>query len=96
MAAGEWRNAAMGCSIRETTDQHLLMTARGKNQLVAPFWIDFSRNRFRKPRTWRKLTVGEDLRIAGEHEAVAFRIQIGKEQWVLYRSLTGFETQDVS
>ena len=41
----------------------------------------------KKPFTWRNLTVGEDLRIVGADEALAFRVQIGKQQWVIYRSL---------
>ncbi len=38
--------------------------------------------------TWRALTVGEDLRIVKPHEAVAYRVQIGLQQLVIYRSLT--------
>ena len=88
LAADEWRNNSNGFSIRETSDQHLLSTARGRGQLCVPLWIDFSRNRFRKPRTWRQLTVVHDLNLVADLEAVAYRIQVGKEQWVLYRSMT--------
>ncbi len=42
----------------------------------------------KQPYTWRRLTVGDDLRIVGADEAVAFRAQMGEKQWIIYRSLT--------
>ena len=43
--------------------------------------------RFDRKRTWRKLTVADDLRIVSDAEAVGFRVQVGSEQWMMYRSL---------
>jgi len=40
------------------------------------------------PVTWRQLTVSECLRKVSADEAVGFRFQLEKRQWLLYRSLT--------
>jgi hypothetical protein len=37
--------------------------------------------------TWRKLTVAESLETQPDDVAVGYRVQIGKEQWLIYRSL---------
>jgi len=57
--------------------------------LYAPLFIDLDPKRLRKPRTWRQLTVGEQLHLVRSDEAAGFRVQIGKQQWVIYRSLNG-------
>jgi hypothetical protein len=57
--------------------------------LYAPLFIDLDHGRRRKALTWRQLTVGQDLQIVPPTDAVAYRIQIGKQQWVFYRSLHG-------
>jgi hypothetical protein len=35
------------------------------------------------------LTVGDELRIVDPDEALAYRIQLGSEHWVVYRTLRG-------
>ena len=74
-------------SIAETADRHLQLYARGRHALYAPLWFDFQRRRFSRPRTWRQLTVGDQLRLVSRHEAIAYRVQAGSEQWMVYRSL---------
>ena len=59
---------------------------RGVN-LCAPLWFDLSPKRIKADRTWRQLTVGESLKLIGPDVAVAYRIQSGKDQWFVYRSL---------
>lgn len=39
------------------------------------------------PLTWRHLTVAESLNIVSRDVAVAYRLQIGGDQWLLYRTL---------
>jgi hypothetical protein len=56
--------------------------------LYAPLWIDLDPKRGRKPFTWRQLTVAEERRIVPNDSAVGYRIQFGKKQWLVYRSLT--------
>ena len=60
-------------------------------RLFAPLWIDLSGRRVRRhdrdPLTWRQLTVGEQRQIVPRDVAVAYRVQCGEQQWVVYRSL---------
>ena len=56
--------------------------------LYAPLFVDLDPARKRKALTWRRLTVAENLRIVPADMAVAYRVQIGKQQWVFYRSFT--------
>lgn len=55
--------------------------------LYAPLLIDLDPGRRAKDRTWRQLTVAEHRNPLPPDEAVGFRAQIGKRQWLLYRSL---------
>ena len=55
--------------------------------LYAPLFIDLDPKRSSKALTWRRLTVAENLTILPADAAVAFRLQVGKQQWVFYRSL---------
>ena len=87
LAANEWKIGPTNSTIMQTTDRHLQISARGHGALYAPIWFDFQRRRFRRNRTWRQLTVGDQLRLVPRQEAVGYRIQIGSEQWMLYRSL---------
>ena len=38
--------------------------------------------------TWRQLTIAEELEIQPREIAEAFRVQVNRDQWVFYRSLT--------
>lgn len=56
-------------------------------RLYVPVFLDLSPKRSLKPRTWRQLTVAESLKIVGPNVAVAYRVQVGKQQYVFYRSM---------
>ena len=56
--------------------------------LFAPLFFDLDADRLGKRYTWRQLSVGENLRRVREDQAVGYRIQLGQEQFLLYRSLT--------
>jgi hypothetical protein len=88
LALPEWRIdrrcgqlAAAGGAIE------LEQTTQG-NAVYAPLWIDLDPNRHGKPFTWRQLTVAEDRQIRPRDVAVGYRVQLGKRQWLVYRSLT--------
>lgn len=87
LAATEWRIGATDATLKETNDHHVLHSVKGQNRLYAPLWFDFQQRRFKRMRTWRQLTVADQLRIVGRDESVAYRIQIGSEHWMVYRSL---------
>ena len=55
--------------------------------ICAALFFDLNQDRSLQPRTWRRLTVGEQLNIVSPDQAVAFRVMIGTEQWLLYRSV---------
>ncbi len=86
-------NGAVGSGAAEqaTAPAGLLLAAqlRGQQALYHPLWIDLLGKRLRSSRTWRRLTVGEKLALVPEHQAAAFRVHCGNDQWVVYRSLTG-------
>jgi hypothetical protein len=87
LAANEWRAGSTDGGLAETEDGHLAMQLRGQRSLYAPLWIDLYQRRRKRKRTWRQLTVADQLRIVGNDEAVGYRIQLGSEQWMVYRSL---------
>jgi len=87
LALPEWRSdPRIGEMQVESMKLTLDQKRRGVN-LCAPLWFDLSPQRIKNERTWRQLTVGESLRILGPDEVVAYRIQSGKDQWFVYRSL---------
>jgi hypothetical protein len=55
--------------------------------LYAPWFIDLRTKRLSRPFTWRSLVVGQQRNIVPADTAVGYRVQCGKEQWLVYRSL---------
>ncbi len=86
LGLNEWRIARAPGSL--TADQgHLRLASKGMTRLdVATAW-DLDANRFDQPRTWRQLTVAENLQIVGRDVAVGYRLQLNTEQWLFYRTL---------
>ena len=89
LALQEWRVGPTRGSLDVGPDGAMVLRISGQGNLYAPLWFDFERRRFPKPRTWRPLTVADELRIVTPHEGVAFRVQAGDAHWVVYRSLSG-------
>jgi hypothetical protein len=87
LALPEWRadfgHAELAASAGRLS---LAQKALGGN-LYAPLWIDLDRSRQRRSLTWRRLTVAENLTIVPRDVAAAYRVQVGREQWLIYRSL---------
>jgi hypothetical protein len=87
-ALPEWRTpGGSGHLRRQDGKLELSQTAVGRN-LFAPLFIDLKNRRFNKPLTWRQLTVAESLEIQPPESAAGYRVMIGKEQWLIYRSLS--------
>ncbi|MDV6031106.1 MAG: hypothetical protein F9B45_13575 [Phycisphaera sp. RhM] len=87
LSAAEWKNSPSPTRLRATEDRHLLLASQGHGQLFVPLWVDVSRDRFSMKRTWRQLTVAEQLKLIPQRTAAAYRMQMGKAQWILYRSM---------
>jgi hypothetical protein len=93
LAMPEWRPLHYDGDLN-TSQTGLCHTQRaGGQRLYAPIFIDLDRRRGRRPLTWRRLTVAERLEIVDAETAVAFRVQVGGEQWVFYRSLTDTDSR---
>jgi hypothetical protein len=87
LALPEWRIERSTDRLEGSDDGlMLIMTASGQ-ALFAPLFFDLAKRRFKKPRTWRRLTVAERLVIQPAEAAVGYRVQAGTEQWLFYRSL---------
>lgn len=86
LSACEWRVGPTAATIRADSGA-LVLDSSAKHSVYAPLWFDFQPRRFKRPRTWRQLTVADELRVVGLDEAAGFRIQTGSEQWLVYRSL---------
>lgn len=85
--ANEWKTSRAPLQVNYQ-DQHFTITAQRRGRsLYAPVFIDLSPKRCLKARTWRQLTVAENLEIVADDVAVAYRVQVGKKQFVFYRSI---------
>jgi hypothetical protein len=83
LALSEWRQQT---HLGAFAEGELRQSALGSG-LYAPLWVDLDPQRKRWPRTWRQLTVASERDILPPDAAVAYRVQIGTQQWVVYRSL---------
>lgn len=83
----EWRSQ-LGPGRFESVDDQLNITAETtKSRCFTPVLISLCNRHAKKPFTWRQLTVAENLEIVQRDVAVAYRIQIDKDQWLIYRTL---------
>ncbi|MGC6449480.1 MAG: hypothetical protein ACON5G_03255, partial [Pirellulaceae bacterium] len=91
LALPEWR---VGNREGELTVKQQVLSYRvtkGQHRAVyAPLLFVLNSKAATKEYTWRRLSVAEELDRQPEDIAAGFRIQIGKRQWLLYRSLTEF------
>jgi hypothetical protein len=87
LALPEWRSDARVGQLSATARGLELHQETEGRRLFAPLFIDLDRTRFRKRLTWRALTVAESLLSVATERAAGYRVAIGKEQWIIYRSL---------
>lgn len=88
LALPEWRSDHQPGELESVPDGlQLRQGARGR-ALYAPLLIDLNPRHFRKPYTWRRLTVAEQMQILPRDVAAGFRVQFGREHWLVYRALT--------
>ncbi len=87
LALPEWRSAMRGGELLQSPAGLTLRQSATGASLFAPLWIDLDPRRQCAPYTWRQLTVAEDRVILPRDRAVGYRVQVGKKQWLIYRSL---------
>lgn len=85
LALPEWRTAGRGRLA--AADGRLVLEQSGHRRLYAPVWLDCDPRRIGRPLTWRQLTVADTRLNLPPHQAAGFRVQAGRAQWLLYRSL---------
>jgi hypothetical protein len=87
LALPEWRHdRRYGTLVGEQGGLILRHAGEGCG-LVAPLFFDLDRRRRHRAATWRQLTVAEDLKVVPRDVAVGYRVQVGRQQWLIYRSL---------
>ncbi len=87
LAMPEWRTDPRGTLHVSDGKLEVVQSVSKSRSLFAPLFFDLRSRRFEKRRTWRRLTVGEERAIAGPDVAVGYRAQVGKSQWLVFRSL---------
>ncbi|MBN2021906.1 MAG: hypothetical protein JW809_03865 [Pirellulales bacterium] len=87
LALGEWRADGGNGSLESTPQGLALRQVTDGRSLCAALFLDLDPKRFERKLTWRKLTVAESLVVQPDDAAVGYRVRIGKEQWLYYRSL---------
>jgi hypothetical protein len=87
VALPEWRMSASDGQL--TVVDGLVRHTRSvtARNLYAPLFFDLSQRRLCDARTWRQLTVAEQLEVQPAEVAVGYRVQVGRAQWLFYRSL---------
>jgi len=87
LALPEWRaDRRIGELTRSERGLQLCQwTDRGR--LYAPLFLDLDRRRMTRRLTWRQLTVAESLAVRPPEVAAGYRVAIGDQQWLIYRSL---------
>jgi len=88
LALAEWRSEFCHAELAASGGNLMLQQAALGHNLYAPLWLDLDPRRLHRPLTWRRLTVAENLAVVPRDVAAAYRIQAGRQQWIIYRSLT--------
>jgi hypothetical protein len=87
LALPEWNAAPAAGSFTVADGTLALRQETEGGRLYAPLWLDCAPARVGRPLTWRQLTVADTRRNLPRHQAAAFRVQAGHDQWLLYRAL---------
>jgi hypothetical protein len=90
LALPEWKVGSTDDKLDFQSGSLCLTQSTDGRGLYAPLFFDLSPKRSKKKRTWRQLTVAEDLKIVHRDEACAFRVQLNKQQWIFYRRISTF------
>jgi len=87
LALPEWTAAPASGGIEAANGSIMLRQESLGGRLYAPLWLDCDPARSGRPLTWRQLSVADTRRNLPRHQAAGFRVQVGHEQWLLYRAL---------
>jgi hypothetical protein len=88
LALPEWRADNRVGELTATEGGLELRQLMQGRSLFAPLFLDLDRPRLGRPLTWRQLTVAHLLEVEPADVAAAYRVALGRKQWLIYRSLT--------
>ncbi|OHB68083.1 MAG: hypothetical protein A2V70_18605 [Planctomycetes bacterium RBG_13_63_9] len=87
LALPEWQlDRRIGGLVQSDDGLQLRQSLHGR-RMYAPLFFDLDRRRRSRPVTWRQLTIAESLAIQPPDVAAGYRVAVGTEQWLIYRSL---------
>lgn len=81
----EWRAGGRGAFAAKP--EGLVVEQVGCGRMFAPVWLDCDPRRLGEQVTWRQLTVADTRINLPPSMAAGHRVQVGVDQWLLYRSL---------
>jgi hypothetical protein len=88
LALPEWRSdARRSGSLQATAGGLSYRISRRAQRLYVPLVVDLEPWRIKRELTWRQLAVGHDLLPQSPEVAVGYRVQLYRQQWLIYRSL---------
>ena len=87
LALPEWCSSRGAGELAVATEGLRLRQQGQGGRIFAPVWLDLDPCRMGSQLTWRQLSVADSRLNLARHEAVGFRVQVGLEQWLLYRAL---------
>lgn len=87
LAAEEWQTTPSHFEFRSENGQLRFDGRTKQSRMSIPWVVDLRGGRKPEDLTWRRLRVAENLQNLPSDLAVAFRWQIGSQQWMAYRSL---------
>lgn len=88
VAMPEWRRAPSHGKMTFTASTLSLQCETKAKSLYSPLVMSLRGAENAQAFTWRQLTIAEELQIQPRDIAEAYRVQINRDQWVFYRSLT--------
>ncbi len=88
LALPEWKVADSDDRLEFDDSNLTLVQSIDGRGLYAPLFFDLNPNRSRLKRTWRQLTVGENLESVPRDVACAYRVQLDGQQWCFYRAIS--------
>jgi hypothetical protein len=87
LALPEWRVERHG-GVLDASQRGLELRCQATGRgLCCPLFVDLDTRRMTRRRTWRQLTVATALQVTPPDVAVGYRVQCGRDQWLIYRSL---------
>lgn len=99
LALPEWKKTRKTGIVTGTLEiEHSTLVLRQQTSgisMFAPLFFDFDANRADGQYTWRHLTVGENMTKVPDDQAAGYRVQVNKEQFLLYRSMTPIANRTV-